>query len=123
MKTLLPGVLVMLMIGSCSPPASVADVITKAIKTRRTVVIHYEHRDADGPQVVEPHLLGTTKGGEQMLNAWFLHEIPKSVKGPGWRLYKVKDIRSAELSDPFEWPRPDYDATGGKIFETVDAAL
>ncbi|HEY1048919.1 MAG TPA: WYL domain-containing protein [Prosthecobacter sp.] len=122
MKTLL-GVFAMLMIVGCSPPPSVEDVLTKAIKTRRTVTIHYDHRDADGPQVVEPHLLGTTKAGEQMLNAWFLRDIPKSVKGPGWRLYQVKKIRSIELSDPFDWPRPDYDATGGKTFESIQAAL
>ena len=123
MKTLLMSVLVLLTVASCSPPPTVEEVITKAIKTRRTVVLHYEHRDADGPQVVEPHLLGRTKSGEQMLSAWFLRSIPKSVKGPGWQLYQVKNIRSAELSDHFEWPRPDYDATGGTTFKSVDAAL
>lgn len=129
MRTLLwvlPAMLlVTLVMGSCSPPPSVEKVITQAIKTRRTVLIFYAHGggDSDGAQVVEPHVLGTTQAGEQAMRAWFLHDIPKSQMAERWRLYLLKDIRSIELAEPFEWPRPDYDPTGGKAFKSVEAAL
>ncbi len=125
MKTLatLLLMIVTLTMVSCSPPPSVAEVITQAIKARRTVLLYYDQGDDAGPQVVEPHLLGRTESDNQVLRAWFLHTIPKSTKGPGWRLYMVSRIRSIKLADPFEWPRPDHDPTGGKAFKTVEAAL
>lgn len=123
MKTFLLSVLVLLFVASCSPPPTVAEVITKAIKARRTVTLSYAHSNDDGFQVVEPHVLGTTAAGEPMLRAWFLRDIPKSAKDARWQLYVVKNIRSAELGEPFDWPRPDYKPGEDKDIKNVEAAL
>ncbi|MGV3664106.1 MAG: WYL domain-containing protein [Prosthecobacter sp.] len=123
MKTLLLSLLALLIVASCSPPATVDEVITQAIKNRRTVVLQYDDGKDAGLQVVEPHVLGTTGAGNHALRAWFLRTVLKSEKQPGWRTYRLDKIRTIELAEPFDWPRPDHDPTGGKIFKSVDAAL
>lgn len=123
MKTLLPVLMLLLAIPSCSRTLSKEEMIQQAIAKRLTLTITYEYPNEDAREVIEPHVLGTTTTGNQGMQAWMLRRIPAADKKPGWRTYLLNRIRTIELSEPFEWPRPGHDPTGGKTFTKVQAAL
>lgn len=121
MKTVL-SVLMVLWAALSLHAATVEETITQGIQGRRMLVITYGN-GADGPRVVEPHLLGTTTQGNAALQAWFVRGASASGGGPGWRNYLLSRITSIELGEPFTGTRPGFNPTGGKTFQSVKVRL
>jgi predicted DNA-binding transcriptional regulator YafY len=103
--------------------ATPEEIITQAIASRQLVQITYGN-GAEGKRLVEPHLLGTTTTGQAALQGWFVEGASKSGQGPGWRNYLLSRILSIELTQQtFSGPRPGFNPTGGKVFQSVKVGV
>jgi len=122
MRTIL-SVIVILFTAACLHAATAEEIIAQAIAGRQLVQITYGN-GADGKRLVEPHLLGTTTTGQAALQGWFVEGASKSGQGPGWRNYLLSRILSIELTNQtFSGPRPGFNPTGGKVFQSVKVKL
>ncbi|WP_395741066.1 WYL domain-containing protein [Prosthecobacter sp.] len=103
--------------------ATPEEVIAQAIAGRQMLQITYANGEA-GPRLIEPHLLGVTTTGQPALQAWFVQGASKSGSGPGWRNYLLNRILSIEATNQtFNGPRPGFNPTGGKVFQSVKVKL
>lgn len=122
MKTFLSAIMVLLT-AACIHAATPEETIAQAIAGKQLVRITYGN-GAEGKRVVEPHLLGTTTAGQLALQGWFVEGASKSGEGPGWRNYILSRILSIELTNQtFSGPRPGFNPTGGKVFQSVRVKL
>ncbi len=81
------------------------DLICTAIAKRRLLTFRYQGFE----RVVEPHLLGETRAGHDVLLAWFLRGYSESEGGAGWRSYRLSEMGSICLLDEtFDRSRPGY---------------
>lgn len=122
MKTILSAIIILLSV-ACLHAATPEEIIAQAIAGKQLVQITYVN-GAEGKRLVEPHLLGTTTTGQTALQGWFVEGASKSGQGPGWRNYLLSRIVSIELtSRTFSGPRPGFNPTGGKVFQSVKLKL
>ena len=78
---------------------------------------------AEGEYLVEPHVLGRSRGGKTLLRA-FQVRGPSPEQATSWKLFDLESInRAIELSERFEIRRPGYKpndpAMRGGIIERV----
>ena len=99
------------------------EYIAAAIANRKILMIAYDN-GAEGPRLVEPHLLGVTTAGHWALSGWFREGASQSAKGEGWRTYLLEKITAMEMVEQtFDGARPGYDAEGGGLYQTLSARL
>ena len=80
-------------------------LICEAIRGRRLMMYAY----GGLMRVVEPHLLGTTAAGDEILSGWLRPGLSRSDPDGGWRSWRVDRISSAQLLDAhFAGARPGY---------------
>jgi hypothetical protein len=81
------------------------DLICSAIAKRRLLAFRYGGFE----RVVEPHLLGETRAGHDVLRAWFLRGYSESASRPGWRSYLLSEMSYILLLEEiFDRSRPGY---------------
>lgn len=79
--------------------------ICDAIRTRRLLMFGY----GDSVRVVEPHLYGLTRDGNEILSAWMRPGQSRSDPEGGWRTFRTEEMRDVQaLPELFPAPRPDY---------------
>ena len=109
---------------SAQQPQSIRmdEYIASAIANRRLLMIAYDN-GAEGPRLVEPHLLGVTTAGHWALSGWFRAGASVSAQGEGWRTYLLEKITAMEMVGQVFDARPDYDPNGGGLYQTISACL
>lgn len=108
---------------AAAPQVRMDEYIAAAITNRRMLMIAYDN-GAEGPRLVEPHLLGVTTTGHWALSGWFREGASKSGQGEGWRTYFLEKITAMEMvPQGFDGPRPGYDPEGGGLFQSYVARL
>lgn len=60
------------------------------------------------PRVVEPHLVGYSTTGKQLLRAYQVDGQSESGRIPDWRLFEVGKMRSPGYQQTYFTPRPEY---------------
>ena len=99
-------------------------IICAAIKSRNQISFQYSLGDEPGPRLVEPYMIGYNRANQLALSAWFLAGNSESGEGQWWREYLLSGIRNVVvLSQHFTPPRPNYNPTGGKLFQSVQCAV
>lgn len=84
---------------------SVDATICEAIAEMRCLRIKYHDHD----RIIEPHVLGSDRLGNDILCAFLIGGFTQSPGPPYWRLYKVSQIKSAvKLEQHFNGPRDGY---------------
>lgn len=90
--------------------------LCKAIAEKRIVTITYKGHS----RVIEPHLVGRKRSGNDALSAWQVGGYSDSNRQPPWRNYLLSEIESISLSDQhFDAPRPGFnpqDRTMNQIY-------
>ncbi len=80
-------------------------IICQAIEEKKLLRLTYDGYE----RVVEPHLLGQKRTGNDALSAWQVGGYSKSNRQPPWRNYLLHRISHAEIIDQtFEQARPGY---------------
>jgi hypothetical protein len=98
--------------------------ICQAISGRRLLQFFYTGDGVPGFRTVEPHMVAYTRDNHLALSAWYLTGASESSKGPGWRVYLLKDMSQITvLEQHFASARPGYQRSGGKSFTRVQCAL
>jgi len=63
----------------------------------------------DGDYLVEPHVLGRSRGGKTLLRAFQLRGPGRPAKATSWKVFDLESIHHAiEAEERFENPRPGY---------------
>ena len=79
--------------------------ITAAIRNRQVIRLDYE----PGARLIEPHCLGYSSEGNQLLRAFQRSGASASHESVDWKLFRVDRIRSLSVSEEqFDGPRPGY---------------
>jgi hypothetical protein len=78
----------------------------------------------DGEYVVEPHVLGRSRGGRTLLRAFQLSGPGRAKNGTSWKMFDLDSIQhSIEAEERFDRPRPGYrpndPSMNGGIIERV----
>lgn len=82
----------------------IQDLLATAIAGRRVVKIAY----GPGWRTVEPHALGTSAKGDELLRAWQVAGESESGGTEGWKLFRADRINGVCVSDDCFEPRPGY---------------
>lgn len=83
----------------------VRPLIVAAIRERWIVHLRYEW----GHRVVEPHVFGKTRDGQELLRAFQVGGHSESGRPYGWKLFRVDEIPEVHLpGGHFKGPRRDY---------------
>lgn len=87
-------------------------VVCEAIRARRLLTFEY-----DGyTRVVKPHGVGQSTASEDMLLAWFVWGHSASGREPGWRMYRLAEMRTVRvLEEEFAGPREGFDLQGARL--------
>ena len=94
------------------------DVLCDAICAQRILRFQYDGK----VRVVEPHLVGETSSGHDVLFGWCRNA--KAEELGDWRTFVLALISALEvLADTFPHPRPHYNPTGDKNLSKVYCAL
>lgn len=81
------------------------DTIIEAIENRNMLEFDYDGHF----RVVEPHTVGISKTGKEMLAAYQVDGESNRVKVPDWGQFSVSKIENLEvLNDVFDGTRPGY---------------
>ena len=81
------------------------DLLCAAIRDRSVVHLRYDW----GHRVVEPHVYGRTKDGQELLRAFQTGGESESRQSTGWKLFRVDEIENIHLpGGKFMRPRPEY---------------
>ena len=79
-------------------------IIEEAIENMQLIEFYYD----GGIRIVEPHCLGQSTKGNDLVRAFQVEGYSSSGK-MGWKLYDLSNISSINLLDErFESPRPGY---------------
>lgn len=98
---------------------AIKDVICEAIASKRLLQFNYHGHN----RVVEPHLLGQDRSGNDVLCAYFIGGFTQSSLSRRWRRYFVKEIHDlTELAERFDGPREGYDS-GDPSFHRIHCCL
>ena len=79
-------------------------LLCQAIRQRRVLALRYRGYT----RAVEPHVYGFGRDGEPLLRGWQRAGDSDSGASSGWKLMRVEDIASADLTDERFDRRPDY---------------
>ena len=81
------------------------DLLCAAIHNRMIVHLRYDW----GHRVVEPHVYGRTRDGQELLRAFQTGGESESRQSTGWKLFRVDEIENIHLpGGKFMQPRPEY---------------
>jgi hypothetical protein len=84
---------------------AVKETICEAIAGKNLLRFNYHNYD----RIVEPHLLGRDKAGDDILSAYLVGGFTESGGSRHWRRYLVKEIRFlTKLKERFDHPRDGY---------------
>jgi hypothetical protein len=87
---------------------AIKDTICEAIADRRLLQFNYHGHN----RVVEPHLLGQDRSGNDVLSAYFVSGFTESSHSRRWRRYFVNDIQDLTgLAKRFDGPREGYNSS------------
>jgi hypothetical protein len=90
----------------------VKKLICEAIAEKKCLRFSYHGK----VRIVEPHILGADKHGNELLSAYFVGGHTQSAKAPFWRSYSLDEITSLQkLDDGFAGPRKGYNPHDPKM--------
>ena len=94
--------------------------IKEAIRTAQRLKLTL----AEGERLVEPHVLGRSRGGKTLLRAFQLHDPDRATSSGSWKVFDLERIHHAvEAKERFQNPRPGYrpndPAMNGGILERL----
>lgn len=103
------------------------DTITKAIKNKNIIVIHYDgdEEQGKGKRTIEPVCIGVTTKGNLGVRAWVVEGVSYSAaiglyRLPGWRMFLIDKMTGVVRSTRrFDKLRPGYNTTGDKGFSKI----
>jgi hypothetical protein len=78
--------------------------IYKAIEERRVLELRYHGYS----RIVEPHVYGQDKKGDEVVRCYQLAGGSDSGERAGWKLLKVKEAVVVHLAETLFEPRPEY---------------
>ncbi len=78
--------------------------ICKAIEEKRVLELRYHGYS----RIVEPHIYGQDKKGEEVVRCYQLAGGSESGERAGWKLLKTKDAILVHLAETHFLPRPEY---------------
>ncbi len=79
--------------------------IVDAIQHKKRLQIHYP----PGSRLIEPHTLGFSKDGHQLLRAFQVSGASESNEHKDWKLFRLDKLTSqCENGDTFAGPRSGY---------------
>ena len=81
------------------------EILCRAVRERRLLMFAY----GDRVRVVEPHLYGSTGGGNHILSAWLRPGYSRSTPDGGWRSFRTDEISALQLlTEHFAGPRAGF---------------
>jgi hypothetical protein len=80
--------------------------IDQAVKEKRVLELRYHGYS----RIVEPHIYGKDKNGEEVVRCYQLAGGSESGERAGWKLLKMKDVVLVHLAETHFLPRPEYQA-------------
>jgi hypothetical protein len=94
--------------------------IKEAIRTAQRLKLTL----AEGECLVEPHVLGRSRGGKTLLRAFQVHGPDRATNSGSWKMFDLERIHHAvEANERFQNPRPGYrpndPAMNGGILERL----
>lgn len=88
------------------------DTLCDAISQKRIVTFSYDGQ----PRRVEPHKVGRTTAGNDVLSGYQVGGGSNSGTVPDWRLFELREIDGLDvLTDGFDSPRPGYSRTDDRM--------
>lgn len=78
--------------------------ICKAVEERRVLELRYHGFS----RIVEPHVYGADKQGDEVVRCYQLAGESASGERAGWKLLKIKDADVVHLTETLFVPRPEY---------------
>jgi hypothetical protein len=78
--------------------------ICKAIEERRILELRYHGFS----RIVEPHVYGEDKKGNEVVRCYQLAGESESGERAGWKLLRIKEAVIVHLSETLFIPRPEY---------------
>jgi hypothetical protein len=78
--------------------------ICKAVDERRVLELRYHGYS----RIVEPHVYGQDKKGDEVVRCYQLAGGSDSGERAGWKLLKIKDAVVVHLAETLFVPRPEY---------------
>jgi hypothetical protein len=78
--------------------------ICKAIEERRILELRYHGFS----RIVEPHVYGEDKKGNEVVRCYQLAGESESGERAGWKLLRIKEAVVVHLSETLFIPRPEY---------------
>ncbi|WP_334189699.1 hypothetical protein [Noviherbaspirillum sp.] len=78
--------------------------IHQAVKEKRVLELRYHGYS----RIVEPHIYGKDKNGEEVIRCYQLAGGSESGERAGWKLLKMKDVVLVHLAETHFLPRPEY---------------
>lgn len=92
--------------------------IDQAVKEKRVLELRYHGYS----RIVEPHIYGKDKNGEEVVRCYQLAGGSESGERAGWKLLKMKDVVLVHLAETHFVPRPEYrteDAVVRQVFSRL----
>jgi hypothetical protein len=80
------------------------ETICKAVNETRVIELRYHGYF----RIVEPHVYGLDKNGNEVIRCYQLAGGSDSGERAGWKLLKIKDVALSHLTETLFIPRPDY---------------
>jgi hypothetical protein len=78
--------------------------ICHAVQEQRVLELRYHGYS----RIVEPHVYGTDKKGDEVVRCYQLAGGTDSGERAGWKLLKIRDVVLVHLAETQFLPRPDY---------------
>lgn len=79
--------------------------LCQAIEGKRVISFDYD----GGPRTAEPHCLGVSREGHELLRVFQTGGFSESGNPVGWKLLRVDQINNLRITaDVFPGPRPQY---------------
>jgi hypothetical protein len=78
--------------------------ICKAVEERRVLELRYHGYS----RIVEPHVYGRDKKGDEVVRCYQLAGGSESGERAGWKLLKIRDVFLVHLAETNFVPRPEY---------------
>jgi predicted DNA-binding transcriptional regulator YafY len=95
------------------------DLLCGAIHGKR--LLEFRYRD-EQLRVVEPHQVGETSDGRELVLAWLVR-VQNGSDQNGWRLFRMAEVRDLRiLEERFGDPRPDFNSSA-RYFAVTHCSL
>ena len=97
------------------------ETIMEAIRNRQVLLVEYG--GVPGAREIEPHACGVSRVGNEVVRAFQVDGPSRSGRTTGWKLMRLDNIQSLEVSgETFEETRPHY-ARGDKHMIVIHEQL